>query len=181
MRKAWGEWVCAMLEAVQALCPGENVTVRFGEPEPGGGATGDYAVLRDGHAAFFLTTLKRYAAYAPVETAGHERQLRFVQPSGAPRYTHSCYARNLRRWTGGTLSRKHVCQTEFGVLCACWALGWGGGFPKEALAACRAAMIRACRAAYPDAPEENEMEDDGALIRLIALTGCRLRRRRDEN
>ena len=181
MREAYGAWVRAMLAAVQALCPGESVTVRFGEPESRGGATGDYAVLRDGHAAFFLETLNRYAAYAPVEMAAHGRQLRYAQPDGAPRYTHSCYARNLRRWMGGTLSRKHVCQTEFGVLCACRALGWQGGYPQEALCRCRAAMIRACRAAYPDAPTENEIEDDEALIRLIALTVCRLRRRPDEN
>ena len=181
MREICGAWVRAMLDAVQALCPQENAAVRFGEPESGGGATGDYAVLRDHYASFFMETLGRYAAYAPVSMDRHRLQLRHVQPGGAPRYAHSCYARNLRRWMNGTLSRKHVCQTEFDVLCVCWALGWGGKYPTEAAATCRGAMIRACRAAYPDAPTENETQCDEALIRLIALTGGRLRRRPDKN
>ena len=165
MNHLYSAWVRAMLECVRPLCEPDSAYKRFPEPETDSGSAGDYAVLRDAHAAFFLELLERYAAYAPVDMDKHRPQYRQTPDGGqALRYAHSCYARNLRRWACGTVSRKRICRTEFAVLCACWALAWGG-----TEGGCREAMIAACRTVCPQECAQAARESDEALVRLIAL------------
>lgn len=62
------------------------------------------------------------------------------------KYSHSCYARNLRRWLNGTVSRKKKCRIEWIALVTCWAAGWSRELcVEQQYVQCREQLTQICR------------------------------------
>ena len=120
------EYIFPLMEAPTLSCFAEG-----GRRQPA--CLGDYAVLRDEQALYFLKLLHRNSGLLGIDPADYPLQ-RSLLRGDCVKYPHSCYPKNLRRWMQGTVSRKKKCRVEFAVLLTCWVVGWADPPASESTA-----------------------------------------------
>lgn len=106
----------------------------------------DYACIRGSDAVFFLNCAQLLKADPGVNEMCFQPEYTIANPK-TPKYTHSCYAKNLRRWMSGTISRKRKCRAEFVLLAACWCFGFGQDElkVKPEIDVCRRQIRKVCQ------------------------------------
>ena len=164
----YSSFVSAVYDAVmEVLPPGSRSLMTFAAGEASKYETGEAAFLRNQKALYFYKVLVSNSEMFGIDPSTVILQSSIIYRDEVA-ISHSCYAKNLRRWMKGQLPRKRRCRAEFAALTYCWATAFGS--PQQnsnEYIRCREKIKRICRRSLAD-PSEKELP----LHELIWRASC---------
>lgn len=123
----YDQFVRALLDVVRPVLPeGVSPELSFSGSMDAGRKPGpDMAVVGGRRAIAFLRTAA--LAYGTTGVSPDDYDVTRSLVTDVPLVAHAAYARNLRRWEGGTLPRKRRARADLVVVATCWLAGWEDG------------------------------------------------------
>ena len=127
----YDQFVRKLLDVMRPVLPeGVSPELSFSGSMDAGRKPGpDMAVVGGRRAITFLRTSALAFDITGVSPDCYEVTRTLV--TGIPLVAHAAYARNLRRWEGGTLPRKRRSRADLVVVATCWLVGWEDGRDAE--------------------------------------------------
>lgn len=151
------ELVKELFDCISVLFPTRKKFLFFAEGEEGISCSGlqEFSCLRGEKAQFFVDTIEKYAFLLNVDSGDF-----LIQHSRCfgKKYYHSCYPKNVRRWTERTVSRKKKCRVEFITLIYCHAMEWGKEPISQKNVDCQKHLMKIC---------QNTLQNEGNIHELF--------------
>ena len=164
----YAAFVSSIYEAVMDMVPPESRSLMtFAAGEVSRNETNEAAFLRNEKALYFYKVLASNAELFQIDPSKVILQSSIIFRDEVA-VSHSCYAKNLRRWMNGQLPRKRRCRAEFAVLTYCWVTAFGSASRNsDEYRKCREKVNRICQKSLTD-PVDNDLP----LLELIWRASC---------